>query len=254
MLIIDSLDYLGLGIRIADSRWLFMLSEGNVDGFKIPDEEIGRLNADIKAMHTFCTNLSLLTSAEVLAERLDDPPRTQREFETLVDMVRAELRGKLFLFVPPHLAKYYDLILPTILTNPFPLASKEIVAAGNCAAAGVYTASVFHSMRAAEIGVRALGNALGVTFPDKPIELAEWQTILEQCQSKIAEMKRLPRGTHKDEELRFYSEAAVQLWYFKDAWRVRVAHARATYEEANALKIFDHTLSFFQTLATRLKE
>ena len=56
-------------------------------------------------------------------------------------------------------------------------------------------------MRAAEIGVRALGKALGVSFPDKPIELAEWQTILEQCQFKINGMKALPKGTHKDEEL-----------------------------------------------------
>jgi hypothetical protein len=91
-------------------------------------------------------------------------------------------------------------------------------------------------------------------FPDKPLELAEWQNILDQCDSKILAMKVLPRGTHKDEELHFHSQAAVQFRYFKDAWRVRVAHARETYEEAPAIRVFTHTLEFFETLSERLKE
>jgi hypothetical protein len=109
-------------------------------------------------------------------------------------------------------------------------------------------------MRSAEIGVRTLGRALGVSFPDKPLELAEWQTILEQTEAKITAMKKLPRGQHKDEELNFYSEAAVQLRYFKDAWRVRVAHARASYKESQAKEIIDHVRSFFESISSRLSE
>ena len=109
-------------------------------------------------------------------------------------------------------------------------------------------------MRAAEIGVRVLAKELKVSFPDKPLELAEWQNILDQADSKIIDMKALPRGTFKDEQVNFYSQAAVQFRYFKDAWRVRVAHARETYEESPALKVFNHTQEFFETLATRLKE
>jgi hypothetical protein len=109
-------------------------------------------------------------------------------------------------------------------------------------------------MRAAEIGMRALGATLAVSFPDKPLELAEWQNILDQADSKILAMQRLPKGTHKDEELKFYSQAAVQFRYFKDAWRVRVAHARETYDETAATRVFNHTLEFFEILATRLKE
>jgi hypothetical protein len=109
-------------------------------------------------------------------------------------------------------------------------------------------------MRAAEIGVRVLGRELGVEFPDKPLELAEWQNILDQCDAKIVAMKEMRRGVEKDEKLNFYSQAAVQFRYFKDAWRVRVAHARETYEEKAATRVFDHTLEFFETLATRLKE
>ena len=57
-------------------------------------------------------------------------------------------------------------------------------------------------------------------------------------------MKNLPRSTHKDELVNFYSQVAVQFRYFKDSWRVRVAHARETYEELSALKVFNHTLEF----------
>jgi hypothetical protein len=53
---------------------------------------------------------------------------------------------------------------------------------------------------------------------------------------------------------KFYSEAATQFRYFKDGWRVRVARARATYEEAAALKILDHTKDFFEDLAPKLFE
>jgi hypothetical protein len=65
---------------------------------------------------------------------------------------------------------YHDIIFQSAITNAFPSASKELVASGNSLAAGLFTASVFHSMRAAEIGMRCLGRALDVSFPHKPIE------------------------------------------------------------------------------------
>jgi hypothetical protein len=108
-------------------------------------------------------------------------------------------------------------------------------------------------MRAAEIGVRALGTELGVTF-SFGIELAEWHNIPDQVESKIRDLKNLPRSPQKDADLEFYSQAAAQFRYFKDGWRVRVAHARATYDEEQAREVVDHVRSFFETIAKRLKE
>jgi hypothetical protein len=109
-------------------------------------------------------------------------------------------------------------------------------------------------MRAAEIGVRVLGRAVEVSFPDKPLELAEIQQILVQVESKIRKMQDQPKSQTKDEQLNFYSEAAVQFRYFKDAWRLRVAHARETYEEPEARRVLDHCIDFFMTLAPLLEE
>jgi hypothetical protein len=208
----------------------------------------------LQRLEKTCREVNLTVSAELAKAAAKDLPKTSREFHALIRAVVTELKAQLFLYVPTHLAKYHELMLQESITNAFPKASKEIVSAGNCLTAGLFTACVFHSMRAAEIGVRVLGDTLGVSFPNHPIELAEWQNILDQADSKIIAMKQMPKGTYKDEELAFYSQAAVQFRYFKDAWRVRVAHARESYEENQAIRVFSHTLEFFETLANRLKE
>ena len=260
MLKVGALEFFELGERSSVARWrVFWVAElGNLGspgkGRELYDLEKEQVKDAIIALYDLCKRIGLSTSSELLKGRENDLPQTAREWEVLVSAVRAELKTNLFLFVPSHRAKYYELVLQSTVTTAFPNASKELVAAGNSLATGLYTACVFHSMRAAEIGVRVLGKELGVSFPTQPLELADWQNILDQADSKIVAMKALPRGTHKDEELNFYSQAAVQFRYFKDAWRVRVAHARETYEESPAANVFNHTLEFFDTLSTRLKE
>jgi hypothetical protein len=182
-----------------------------------------------------------------------DLPQTAREFSLLAKVVTSEMEARVAIFLSPSTAKYYEMILPIELSVAFTNASCELLDAGNCLALGQFTASVFHSMRAAEIGVRAMGASLNVKFPF-PAELADWQNILDQIDTKIRDMKSLPKGTKKDEDIQFYSEAASQFRWFKDGWRVRVAHARAIYKESDARKVLDHTINFFETLSKRLME
>jgi len=162
------------------------------------------------------------------------------------------------MFVPHHLAEYYerdDLVSDTVVTA-FPTGSEEIRASGTCLALGLHTASVFHAMRSAEIGVRALGASLNIRIKsNKPIELAEWREILDGISTAVRDIENQPNVTPtKDADLLFYSEAAAQFRFFKNGWRIRVAHARATYTEPQAKEAIDHVRSFFETLATRLKE
>jgi hypothetical protein len=162
----------------------------------------------------------------------------------------------LFLYVPDNLAKFYDDegILSEATRLAFPSPYRELKESGNCIACDMWTASVFHAMRAAEIGVRVMGNALGVAFPDKPLDQAEWHQILGQADSKIKAIGERPKSAQRDEDQAFFSAAAVQSRYFKDGWRVRVAHGRATYGEAEAIKLLGHVRDFFETLAGRLAE
>ena len=250
--------YFDLGMNAQDARTVFMHFESEVkrgkEATSLSEQDKREILTTLGQMRQLCAALDLRVSTNLLQMYQLEIPETERELDVVIHTVKAELRSIEFLFIPPHLAKYYDVTFQSLITTNFPLASKELVWAANALAVGLYTASVFHCMRAAEIGVRVLGLKLGVTFPDKPIELAEWQNILDQAESKIKDMQNLRPRQHKDEELKFYSQAAVQFRYFKDAWRVRVAHARETYEERTAIRIFDHTLELFETLATRLKE
>jgi hypothetical protein len=250
--------YIKLGQHISDMRTVFHFTDdaathGERDRSQLTEDEIDTLRYTLKETIKICDDLDLSVH-HLLSDSYDDLPQTKREFDLLVRAILGEIKDRLFLFIPQHRAKYCELALQSTVAAAFPLASKELASAGNALAAGFYTASVFHSMRAAEIGVRVLGTTLDVEFPDKPLELAEWQNILDQADSKIANVKNLPRGAHKDGELKFYSQAAIQFRYFKDAWRIRVAHARETYEEHQAIQVFAHTLEFFDTLAIRLKE
>jgi hypothetical protein len=209
----------------------------------------------LRQLEKICKELNLPVTGRLVGDAIEVLPRNAQGYDLLMSAFIAELKSHLFLFVPSHLAKFYELTLPDKVSMAFPHASKELVSAGNCLVSGLFTAAVFHSMRAAEIGVRVLGSELGVSFPDKPLELAEWQQILDQSESRIKAMKAaLQPRQHRDEELNFFSQAAVQFTYFKDAWRVRVAHARETYDENPATRVFNHTLEFFEILATRLRE
>ena len=226
MLKVYALEFFVLGECASEIRSDVFFGSGKADLLDHQKEEVKKAIAELTDLSK---KIGLTTSLILLKGRQNNLPKTRREWEIFIDAVRAEMENNLFLFVPQHRANFYELTLPSTVTGAFPTASKELVAAGNSLAVGLYTACVFHSMRAAEIGVRALGKELGVEFPDKPLELAEWQNILDNADSKIVSMKNLPRSTHKDESVNFYSQAAVQFRYFKDNWRVRVAHARETY-------------------------
>jgi HEPN domain len=243
-------EYIALGESIHDLRVLFY-------GKDTPwtEEEKRSVVDQLGKLLEHAKNLELIVSADLISRRLGfaEPLTSLEAYDLLIDAIRSELRSKLFVYIPSRRATYFETVPAPGVEDAFPSASKEIVAACSCLAAALYTASVFHSMRAAEIGVRAMGIELGVTFP-YDISLADWQNILDQIESKIKAMKDLLRSEKKDSDQRFFSEAATQFRYFKDGWRVRVTHARETYDELQAIKVVDHVKDFFETLAERLKE
>ena len=54
--------------------------------------------------------------------------------------------------------------LPKDVFNAFPSANNDILEASNCLALERGTATVMHLMRVAEVGLKALASALGVTL------------------------------------------------------------------------------------------
>lgn len=256
MLKVSARNYLSLGGRLEMAVNVFVDSEDMTHGpwgRRLNDDEKDQLKGLMEDILEECRGLGLPISTELIANRLDFLPQTSGELNVLIEAINAEFNSQLFLFVPVHRAKYHQLIIQSTIQVAFPSATAEIAEAANSYTFGLNTACVFHSMRAAEIGLRALAHRLGVTF-SFDLALAEWHNLLDQIDKKINEMKNLPRSLEKDADLQFYSQAASQFRYFKDGWRTRVSHARAVYNEQQARDILEHTISFFQTLSVRLSE
>jgi hypothetical protein len=134
------------------------------------------------------------------------------------------------------------------ISEKFPDASDDIWSSITCYMYDENTASVFHSMRVLEYGLRALAEAVNLTF-----DVQQWQTIIEQIEAQIRDIAdRWPAGNSKKEWMQFYSSAAKEFMYFKDGWRNHVSHNRAKYDAPQALSVLEHVKVFMTVLSGRL--
>ena len=138
----------------------------------------------------------------------------------------------------------------------FPSTQKDVTAATDCYALEHYTACVFHLMRAAEIGLRAIAKERKVVLPKgKPLEWANWGEIydaIEKAKTEIAKTK--PAGNGKDQALGFYSGALGHLSAFKDQYRNIASHVRKDFEEWEAQIALNHVRDFMNGLPPLITE
>jgi hypothetical protein len=185
-------------------------------------------------------------------------------YDTLLNDVRAlrkliekEMKGKLFLYIPPERAKFWPKVndpnpFGKEVADKFPSASFDIGNGGVCLATTMFTASVFHMMRVMEIGLASLGKVFGVS-----LAYTNWEPALREIESKIANMRNDPAWRSlpdMKEQQEYYSQASSYFRTVKDAWRNYTMHARAKYTEDEAEQIFNGVKAFMQTLAERLSE
>jgi hypothetical protein len=251
--------FIKLGEQFESWSVLYDVSEAMRDdpGYELSDGEKSGIKEHLTEARELCKRLRLPVAQELIAMRINDLPQTRREFGLLRDAIVAEIRRRIFLFIPQHLTIYYDsdrLAAPKVQDH-FPFASREIKAAGTCLAVGLNTACVFHAMRAAELGLRAFGQSLSITL-SKRIEDASWEDILGAMKSKIEDIERLPNSSpNKKEDLEFYSQGAAQFRFFKNGWRTRAAHPKDTvFEEPDARKALNDVRDYFNILVPRLRE
>jgi len=169
--------------------------------------------------------------------------------EVLQESIERELRGRLFLYVPKASAFLYEhpeLFGPEVASR-FGRASFHIREAGSCLALGRPTAAVFHAMCVLEVAPDSLAAELALPYSEK-----NWNTILDAIKGNI---DALPTGglTWKEDK-DWFSDAALELKFFRDAWRNHTAHGRAKYTEEEANNILQHVATFMRHLATRLQE
>lgn len=137
----------------------------------------------------------------------------------------------------------------------FTAATTDIAAAARCLALREGTACVFHLMRALEHGLHELARSVSISMAST-VELENWKNIIDQIEAAIRKERKAvaatPKSHAKDQRLQRFGEIALQLGYFKDAWRNHVSHARQIYDTDQARSVWNHTQEFMQKMANAI--
>lgn len=147
----------------------------------------------------------------------------------------------------------YEDLFGSEVHESFLEANEDIGAAGHGIACGLHTASVFHSMRVAEFGLRRIAARLKVRIRDHkgymPVEYGTWDKVITACKNKITKIRQRPVGPKRQEELEFYSDAADHCLFMKDIWRNNISHTRQPYNQPEALAVLERVKGFMTFLA-----
>jgi hypothetical protein len=158
----------------------------------------------------------------------------------------SEMSTNLFMRIFPERAPYYEReqLFGAVVEENFRSAQRDIRAAGSCFAVDLNTACVMHLMRVLELGLNVLAGQLGV-----PFERQQWENIINGIEVEIGKINGPHAGAEWRTKRDFYSEAAKDFRYFKNAWRNHAMHVHTHYDPHEAALMFDHVKSFMMHLA-----
>lgn len=261
---------LGLLVRVSKANMEGERAQGYFSG--IADDEPDRHKALRQARETvtFVCQMSgqifpalkcahIDTALERLRYWLEQSPVRWAELNTrsraLRDAIDTELKEYIYYQYPKSKGaklKAWDTEWKATLTA-FPEIARDVLCAVDCYALRHNTASVFHSMRVAEAGLRALAAERRIKLPkDKPLAWGTWQEIIRALDNEIKLIGSKKAGAVKDAALEFYSGARADLNGFKDEYRNQVMHDRAHYDEHQALRALTNVHAFMERLAAKI--
>ena len=173
------------------------------------------------------------------------------------NVINEELSKRKFLRVAADRRHYLDRddLFGADVSKSFPSAANDIRDAGNCLASECTTAAVFHAMRVAEYGLRALAYDRRIELEKKkPIELATWEDIIKKLEDAETEIKGYPKTLARESQYDFYHGAMMQFRGFKNVFRNQIMHSRKSYGRDMAFAIVNQVRDFMNILATRIAE
>jgi hypothetical protein len=175
-------------------------------------------------------------------------------FRMLVTTLGQKLDDCHFAYIPNAKTQFFEQpeLFGDKVYHNFKSARAEIKHAGNCLAADLNTAAVFHLMRASEFGLRALAQHLDAAPAKWPIEFSQWSDVIKDIaanlESNLSAVVQMTRGHDKDAASELYSGLLADVRHLK-VTRDRVMHTRESYDEKTALSVFDDVEKFMRRLA-----
>jgi hypothetical protein len=191
------------------------------------------------ARSSFFSYGALSAKIEVLRSLIENEGQ-----QRLIYVIKRE-KGDLLRETPDPWQPIYD---------KFPSAKPDVRSARMCYALGEDTACVFHLMRVAETGLRALARERRVKIRRKPLEWANWQDVIRAIRAKTEPIGKWRAGPAKEAALDFYNGALGEFEAFKDAYRNNVMHARKSYSDKESASIMHHVCGFMTRLAAKVDE
>jgi hypothetical protein len=227
--------------------------------------------AELKAFSSQLNLIETLGRVERFEASLDLCERGHKHFtiEEFFSEIRGiseafakELAQRQFAFIPANKACYFE--LDDLFGESFhKVASSEmnmeIKAAGNCLAADLNTAAVFHLIRAAEFGLREFVIHLKADKRlAKSLEDADWHELIDAAHLAIESIAAKKSKTKKGEarrksRLKCYRTALSEFRILKDEWRNNVMHTRGGYTEYGAMDVYCRARDFLPRLQKYLK-
>jgi hypothetical protein len=136
------------------------------------------------------------------------------------------------------------------VSSSFPSTTFDAGEAMRCYALGRSTACVFHLMRVLEIVLAVFARRFSIQS-----DHTNWHNVIEGIEKAVRNMgsdQNKPSNWKDQQE--FFSQAASNFMFIKDAWRNYTAHARAKYTEDEAETLLINVRAFTQKLAAQLHE
>jgi hypothetical protein len=202
-----------------------------------------------------CADIGLVVSRKKLPEIFKVFERGMELYPGELSGMVAELNGRIrheledkyvFVLSAKNYERFEQLtpIFGADVDDAFPSSRVDLAEAGKCFALARYTASVMHLMRALETPLKLMASEFSV-----PSARDQWHDLIKSVEASV-----LALGTKEADRREFFSDAASQFRFFKDAWRNHVMHARAKYTEEEAEAIMVSVKGFMRQLSKRLRE
>jgi len=239
-----------------------------------PEQAMAHAFTAMRSVEELCQKFSLISGLDqtrrIAASLANITKPTVKEVIALLlelqHRIDDDLARKTMLFLDPGMDVYYQNKAPfgEAVYNAFEGARYDLTEMANCIACDNFTAAVFHSMRSAEWGLRALcihfgfkkvrnfKKAKGGRFDLVPIAYSEWEKMLNKLESKVDDkIKKLQRGFAKQKLQEFYLPILRDIRAIKDTWRNHVMHTRSEYTKEDALAAMAHVRELMISLAAR---
>ena len=234
---------------------------------KIDDTDLKLVVPVLKETDRFCKLIGFTKASQTITISLlrlrRNPPEFDRsafanELQHIIDALVSESHEHRFIQIRPDRAQYFGVSHPfgESVSTAFPNATDDICAAADCLAVECNTAAVFHLMRVAEYGLRALAYDRRVKVPrNRPLELATWEDIIRELEKAETAIQNYPKTLPREAQYVFYHGAMMEFRAFKNKFRNRLMHAReSAYDRDEAHSAFERVRSFMQILSERISE